>query len=69
MTDDGPRTAAADRGRARAGADFRPDYLRPSAAADAFGRPPILALTATAAPPVRDDIVARLGMTDPATTS
>ena len=47
------------------GHDFRPEYLRLAAAARALGRPPILALTATAAPPVRDDIVAELGMDDP----
>src|SRR3954451_17029953 len=47
------------------GHDFRPDYLRLGAVADALGRPPILALTATAAPPVREEIVARLGMDDP----
>jgi len=48
------------------GHDFRPDYLRLGAAADALGRPTILALTATAAPPVRDEIVERLGLRDPA---
>ena len=48
------------------GHDFRPDYLTVGAAAEALGRPPILALTATAAPPVRDDIVSVLGMRDPA---
>ena len=47
------------------GHDFRPDYLRLGAVADALGRPPVLALTATAAPPVREEIVARLGMRDP----
>ena len=47
------------------GHDFRPDYLRLPAAIEALGRPPILALTATAAPPVRDEIVAMLGMRDP----
>src|SRR5918911_1143409 len=47
------------------GHDFRPDYLRLAAAAEALGRPTILALTATAAPPVRDEIVERLGMRDP----
>src|SRR3954468_8890316 len=44
------------------GHDFRPDYLHLGAVAEAIGRPPILALTATAAPPVRDEIVERLGM-------
>jgi ATP-dependent DNA helicase RecQ len=47
------------------GHDFRPDYLRLGDVARAFGRPPILALTATAAPPVRDEIATRLGMDDP----
>jgi ATP-dependent DNA helicase RecQ len=46
------------------GHDFRPEYLRLGAAAEAIGRPTILALTATAAPPVRDEIVERLGMRD-----
>jgi ATP-dependent DNA helicase RecQ len=46
------------------GHDFRPDYLRLGQALDRLGRPPVVALTATAAPPVRDDIVARLGLTD-----
>src|SRR3954467_1115526 len=48
------------------GHDFRPDYLRLPAAIDAVGRPVVLALTATAAPPVRDEIVSVLGMRDPA---
>jgi ATP-dependent DNA helicase RecQ len=47
------------------GHDFRPDYLRLAAAARALGRPPILGLTATAAPPVRADIVRELEMEDP----
>jgi ATP-dependent DNA helicase RecQ len=46
------------------GHDFRPEYLRLAAAARALGRPPILALTATAAPPVRADIVSELEMRD-----
>ena len=33
------------------GHDFRPDYLRLGAAREALGRPTVLALTATAAPP------------------
>jgi ATP-dependent DNA helicase RecQ len=44
------------------GHDFRPEYLRLGAAAEALGRPTILALTATAAPPVREEIVERLGL-------
>jgi ATP-dependent DNA helicase RecQ len=47
------------------GHDFRPDYLKLGAVAEALGRPPILALTATASPPVREEIVTRLGMRDP----
>jgi len=47
------------------GHDFRPDYLRLGAAAEALGRPTVLALTATAAPPVRDEIVGRLAMREP----
>jgi ATP-dependent DNA helicase RecQ len=47
------------------GHDFRPDYLRVGPAIDALGHPTVLALTATAAPPVRDDIVASLHMRDP----
>ncbi|GAA3896810.1 RecQ family ATP-dependent DNA helicase [Streptomyces gulbargensis] len=48
------------------GHDFRPDYLRLAQAAERLGRPPLLALTATAAPPVRQEIVDRLGMKEPA---
>lgn len=48
------------------GHDFRPDYLRLARAVQRVGRPTVLALTATAAPPVREEIVQRLGMEDPA---
>jgi ATP-dependent DNA helicase RecQ len=48
------------------GHDFRPDYLQLGAFAERLGRPTILALTATASPPVRREIVERLGMVDPA---
>ena len=47
------------------GHDFRPDYLKLGAVAEALGRPPILGLTATAGPPVREEIVERLRMQDP----
>ena len=47
------------------GHDFRPDYLRLGRGVEALGRPPVLALTATAAPPVRDEIVERLGLRAP----
>ena len=48
------------------GHDFRPDYLRLGDAVEALGHPPVVALTATASPPVRDDIVATLALADPA---
>ncbi|GEB44973.1 ATP-dependent DNA helicase RecQ [Microbacterium testaceum] len=47
------------------GHDFRPDYARIGDAIDALGHPPVLALTATASAPVRDDIVSSLGMREP----
>jgi ATP-dependent DNA helicase RecQ len=47
------------------GHDFRPDYLRIGALVDELGGPVVLALTATASPPVRDEIVERLHMRDP----
>ena len=42
------------------GHDFRPDYLYIHRARQALGNPPVLAMTATAPPIVRQDIVARL---------
>jgi ATP-dependent DNA helicase RecQ len=48
------------------GHDFRPDYLRLGTFAAELGNPTLLALTATASPPVRREIVERLGMEDPA---
>src|SRR3954471_15098544 len=47
------------------GHDFRPDYLRLGAFITEMGHPTVLALTATAAPPVREEIVERLHMRDP----
>jgi ATP-dependent DNA helicase RecQ len=47
------------------GHDFRPDYLRIGALVERLGRPTVLALTATASPPVREEIVERLRMRDP----
>jgi ATP-dependent DNA helicase RecQ len=47
------------------GHDFRPDYMMLGAQAEAIGAPVRLALTATAAPPVREEIVRRLGLRDP----
>ncbi|HVF03839.1 MAG TPA: ATP-dependent DNA helicase RecQ [Frankiaceae bacterium] len=48
------------------GHDFRPDYLRLGGVIEALGHPLVLALTATASPPVRDELVSRLGMRDAA---
>jgi ATP-dependent DNA helicase RecQ len=48
------------------GHDFRPDYLRLGPIVDALDQPLVLALTATASPPVRDEIVELLHMDDPA---
>ena len=47
------------------GHDFRPDYLLLGAQATSLGTPVRLALTATAAPPVRQEIIRRLGLRDP----
>jgi len=47
------------------GHDFRPDYLVLGSIAKRLGRPPILALTATATDTVRQDIARQLGMRDP----
>ncbi|WP_327289996.1 RecQ family ATP-dependent DNA helicase [Streptomyces sp. NBC_01198] len=47
------------------GHDFRPDYLRLRHARERLGNPPVLALTASAAAPVRRDVAERLGMHDP----
>ncbi len=47
------------------GYDFRPEYRRLGQRIRELGAPPILALTATATPLVRDAIVRSLGMRDP----
>lgn len=47
------------------GHDFRPDYLRLGEVRERLGNPATAALTATASPPVREEILARLGMADP----
>jgi ATP-dependent DNA helicase RecQ len=46
------------------GYGFRPDYLRLGHVIAQLGHPTVIALTATAAPPVRADIVERLGLRD-----
>src|SRR4051812_28038596 len=50
------------------GHDFRPDYLTLGSVVLRLGRPPILALTATATDEVRQDIIRQLGMKDPLVT-
>ena len=47
------------------GHDFRPAYLALRHAIAALGRPPILALTATATPAILADVVKQLSMIDP----
>jgi ATP-dependent DNA helicase RecQ len=47
------------------GHDFRPDYLRIGPVVDRLGSPTVLALTATASAPVREEIVERLHMREP----
>lgn len=47
------------------GHDFRPDYLRLGHVIESLGHPTTAALTATAAPPVREEIVERLGLKPP----
>jgi ATP-dependent DNA helicase RecQ len=46
------------------GHDFRPAYLGLGEAVRALGNPPVLALTATAPPKVKDDILAQLQIPD-----
>src|SRR4051812_11922843 len=50
------------------GHDFRPDYLTLGSVVARLGKPPILALTATATAEVRADIARQLGMCDPEIT-
>ncbi|MFI9848111.1 RecQ family ATP-dependent DNA helicase [Nonomuraea sp. NPDC051941] len=47
------------------GHDFRPDYLRLGKVIERLGHPPVVAMTATAAPNVREEIIRSLGLTDP----
>ena len=47
------------------GYDFRPDYLQLGHLIRELGRPPVVALTATASPPVRADIVTALRLREP----
>jgi ATP-dependent DNA helicase RecQ len=63
-----PRLVAVDEAHCVStwGHDFRPDYARLGELIEQLGSPRILAMTATAAPPVRADIVERLRMRPPA---
>ena len=47
------------------GHDFRPAFLSLGSAVQSLGRPPVLALTATATPRVLDDIARLLGLKSP----
>jgi ATP-dependent DNA helicase RecQ len=47
------------------GHDFRPDYIRLGVALEELGRPQVVALTATATPEVRGDILKVLDLRDP----
>lgn len=47
------------------GHDFRPSYLRLNKVLDELGKPTVIALTATATPEVREDIIKQLGLDDP----
>lgn len=49
------------------GHDFRPDYARLGQFRGRLGNPPTIALTATATPQVRDDIVSLLALQNPRT--
>ena len=51
------------------GHDFRPDYLYIGRARQALGNPPLLAMTATAPPRVRADILRRIGSPAAASTA
>lgn len=48
------------------GHDFRPDYLKLKQVIEEIGRPQVLALTATATPYVRADIIEQLSLKNPA---
>src|SRR3954469_15949901 len=49
------------------GHDFRPSYLKVKKVHEALGSPTTIALTATATPDVRRDIIRELGLTNPET--
>ena len=47
------------------GHDFRPSYIKLRDAISHVGNPPVIALTATATPEVRKDIIEQLGLSNP----
>jgi ATP-dependent DNA helicase RecQ len=47
------------------GHDFRPSYIKLRGAIENLGSPPVIALTATATPEVREDIIKQLNLKDP----
>jgi len=47
------------------GHDFRPSYIRLRNAIERVGNPPVIALTATATPEVREDIIKQLNLVNP----
>ncbi|UDY25309.1 RecQ family ATP-dependent DNA helicase [Nocardioides sp. Kera G14] len=65
----GPKLVAVDEAHCVSawGHDFRPDYFRLGELLEELGEPRIVAMTATAAPPIREDIVERLRMREPRT--
>ncbi len=67
ITDAGPSLVVVDEAHCISswGHDFRPEYLRLGEVLETLGHPQVLALTATAAPPVRREIIEQLGMRDP----
>jgi ATP-dependent DNA helicase RecQ len=69
LADLGPTLVAVDEAHCVSawGHDFRPDYFRLGDLLADLGSPRTIALTATAAPPVRGDIVDRLRLREPRT--
>ncbi|HMB65727.1 MAG TPA: RecQ family ATP-dependent DNA helicase, partial [Patescibacteria group bacterium] len=47
------------------GHDFRPSYTRLNRAIELVGKPPVVALTATATPEVKEDIIKQLDLKEP----
>jgi ATP-dependent DNA helicase RecQ len=47
------------------GHDFRPSYIKLGEVINRLGNPPVMALTATATPEVKEDIIKQLGLNNP----